>query len=80
MIPLAVMDASFDARYLDQGRAERLRSIRRVLGRVRDVGGSASLLIHNDRLCNVDDDGWTGQYRSILRATRWRCWRRGAAG
>jgi hypothetical protein len=70
VIPLAVMDASFDARYLGQPRAERLATIRRVLGRVRDVGGSASLLIHNDRLCNVDDDGWTSQYRSILRAIR----------
>lgn len=70
VIPLAVMDASFDARYLDQGRAARLQTIRRVLRCVRDAGGSASLLIHNDRLCNVDDDGWTSQYRVILSAIR----------
>ncbi len=70
VLPFAVMDSTFDDRYMPQGRAERLDTIRRVLARVRDVGGTATLLLHNDRLCNIDDDGWTRQYRKILAAIR----------
>lgn len=67
VVPLAVMDASYDERYLALGRSERMAHMLGVLERVRDVRGSASLLVHNDRLCNVDDDGWTTQYRQLLR-------------
>jgi hypothetical protein len=80
VIPFAVMDSTFDARYLPQGRRERLGTIRRTLARVRDVGGAATLLLHNDRLCNVDDDGWTRQYRTVLAAIREHGGRACAAG
>ena len=70
VIPLAVMDASFDARYLGAGRRERARLVHEVVDRIRAAGGSASLLVHNDRLCNAADDGWTTLYREVLRSVR----------
>jgi hypothetical protein len=70
VIPLAVMDASYDPRYLDVGRAERRRHVQSVLDVVLWHDGAASLLTHNDRLCNVDSGGWTRQYRDILHMVR----------
>ncbi|MCW2924471.1 MAG: hypothetical protein JWM98_1875, partial [Thermoleophilia bacterium] len=68
VIPLACMDASFDARYLDvRGRARRAALVDDVFDRVAEHGGAASLLVHNDRLCNLADDGWTRLYRRTLR-------------
>lgn len=71
VIPLVLMDASFDERYLDIGsRDERRRRCIEVLDAVRARGGTASLLVHNDRLCNRADDGWTRLYRDLLRHIR----------
>ncbi|MCW2928079.1 MAG: hypothetical protein JWM86_2047 [Thermoleophilia bacterium] len=68
IIPLAVMDASFDERYLDvPGRDERRRRILEAVDTIRAVGGAASLLVHNDRLCCAGDEGWTRTYRNVLR-------------
>lgn len=69
VIPLALMDASFDERYLDI-RSWRERWI--VIGDVLDAinGGSSSILIHNDRLCNSNDGGWTRAYRRLIRSVR----------
>ena len=70
IIPLACMDASYDARYLDlRARARRVHALG-ALARIAELGGAASLLVHNDRIGAVDDDGWTRLYRSILRAVR----------
>lgn len=71
VIPLVVMDASFDARYLDvRSRGERQRRIIELVDTIAWYDGAASLLVHNDRLCNFDDDGWTRAYRRILRHVR----------
>lgn len=68
VIPLAVMDATFDERYLDvRDHAAREQHVQEAIGRIAAYRGSASLLIHNDRLCNRADDGWTRSYRSLLR-------------
>lgn len=67
VIPLAAMDASFDERYLDvRSRRERDRRLLEVVEAVRRHGGAASVLVHNDRLCNLADDGWTATWRSLL--------------
>lgn len=71
VIPLALMDASFDERYLDiRDRAERRRRCSEVLDAIGRHHGCASVLVHNDRLCNVADDGWTRLYRDLLRHVR----------
>lgn len=71
VIPLALMDASFDARYLDvRSRRERERQVLEVVDAIARNGGAASVLVHNDRLCNAADDGWTGTYRALLRHVR----------
>jgi hypothetical protein len=69
VIPLAVMDASYESRYLDL-RGRRVDAhVRRVLDRVAALGGSASLLTHNDRICCPGAD-WTARYRRILQWVR----------
>ncbi len=71
VIPLAVMDASFDRRYLHlPRRRDRREHAEAMLDAVRLRGGCASLLLHNDRLCNSTDDGWTSIYRHLLRHVR----------
>ncbi len=71
VIPLALMDASFDARYLGiRNRAERRRRCIEVLDAIGWYDGCASVLVHNDRLCNSADDGWTTLYRDLLRHVR----------
>jgi hypothetical protein len=67
VIPLALMDATFDERYLGVGTgwaAQRLAS--QVVDRIRELGGAASLLVHNDRLCNAAFPGWTKLYGGLL--------------
>jgi len=70
VIPLACMDASYDERYLGMPRAERGEHVQAVLDEIIRYDGAASLLVHNDRLCTVTDDGWTRQYRGLLRTVR----------
>jgi hypothetical protein len=71
VIPLALMDATFDERYLDvRDRTERRRRCIEVLDAIGWYDGCASVLVHNDRLCNSADDGWTGLYRDLLRHVR----------
>lgn len=71
VIPLALMDASFDERYLGiRDRAERRRRCIQVLDAIAQRGGCASVLVHNDRLCNRADDGWTRLYRGLLHHVR----------
>lgn len=71
VIPLALMDASFDERYLNvRSRSARRRIATEVLDRIARHGGCASLLVHNDRLCNGASDGWTALYRHLLRHVR----------
>lgn len=71
VIPLALMDATFDERYIGiRDRAERRRRCVEVLDAISRYRGSASLLVHNDRLCNGADDGWTSLYRYLLRRVR----------
>ncbi|MCW2949815.1 MAG: hypothetical protein JWN41_828 [Thermoleophilia bacterium] len=67
VLPLAFMDASLDARHLDLDlRADGAELLDRVVDTVRRVGGSASVLIHNDRLCTVENVAWTRLYRRLL--------------
>lgn len=68
VIPLVFMDASLDARYtgLGPGRAG-AQLAERALAAVQRVGGSASVLFHNDRLCTLDTRAWTRLYRRMLR-------------
>ena len=71
VIPLALMDASFDERYMGiRDRAERRRRCIEVLDAIGWHDGCASVLVHNDRLCNAADDGWTRLYRDLLRHVR----------
>lgn len=71
VIPLALMDASFDERYLDvRDRHERDRLVLEAVDAIGRRGGCASVLVHNDRLCNATDDGWTATYRRLLRHVR----------
>jgi peptidoglycan/xylan/chitin deacetylase (PgdA/CDA1 family) len=70
VIPLAVMDASYDERYLHLNGAACTRHLGGVVERIRELDGAACLLVHNDRLCTVDDGGWTRRYRAILRMVR----------
>lgn len=71
VIPLAVMDASFDDRYLAVGdRGERERRVLEAVDAIARRGGCAGVLVHNDRLCNAADDGWTATYRCLLRHVR----------
>jgi hypothetical protein len=71
VIPLALMDATFDERYLDvRGATERQQRAGELLDAVRRAGGCASVLVHNDRLCNSADDGWTRLYAWILDQVR----------
>lgn len=67
VVPLVVMDASFDARYLDQRGRTAMRTIDAAIDRIAQLGGSASLLVHNDRLSAGAADPWTRRYRRILR-------------
>lgn len=71
VIPLALMDASFDERYLGIGTGWAGRRLaEQVVDRVRELGGSAALLVHNDRLCSAASPGWTTLYASLLRRVR----------
>ncbi|MCW2921739.1 MAG: hypothetical protein JWL76_1613 [Thermoleophilia bacterium] len=71
VIPLVLMDATFDDRYLDlRDRRMRRDICMAVLDVVRRHGGCASVLVHNDRLCARGDDGWTRLYRELLRHVR----------
>lgn len=68
VIPLAFMDASLDARYLDLSpRGAGLNIALQAVAAVERVGGCASVLWHNDRLCTIDSRGWTRLYGHILR-------------
>ncbi|MCW2974003.1 MAG: hypothetical protein JWN72_2276, partial [Thermoleophilia bacterium] len=67
VLPLAFMDASLDARHLDlDPRTEGEELLGRIVDAVRRVGGSASVLLHNDRLCTVETGAWTRLYRRLL--------------
>ncbi|MCW2962538.1 MAG: hypothetical protein JWM90_2925, partial [Thermoleophilia bacterium] len=71
VLPLAFMDASLDPRYLDLGPTGSGEALAlRALERIREVGGSASILFHNDRLCCVDSRPWTRLYGRLLDTTR----------
>jgi hypothetical protein len=66
VLPLAFMDATLDARYLDLGPSAGRPLARAVVDRIREVGGCASVLFHNDRLCTVDSRPWTRLYGELL--------------
>lgn len=67
VIPLAFMDASLDERYLGLGCGDAARELQqRVLSRIAERRGAASILFHNDRLCTVDAHGWTRLYVRAL--------------
>lgn len=67
VIPLALMDATFDERYVGIGTGWAAQSLTsQVVDRVHELGGSASVLVHNDRLCNAAFPGWTKLYSTLL--------------
>lgn len=70
VIPLVVMDASYDERYLGLSQRERERHFSRIIERIASLEGCASILLHNDRLCNPNDDGWTRFYQQVLQDIR----------
>jgi hypothetical protein len=71
VIPLALMDATFDERYMGIGAGWAGRRLAaQLVDRVRELGGSASLLVHNDRLCNAAYPGWTKLYADVLEQVR----------
>jgi hypothetical protein len=73
VIPLAFMDASLAERYLDlDPRSDGADLAVATLDAIERVGGSASVLFHNDRLCTVDTGSWTRLYRRLLTRTRTR--------
>ncbi|HEY1479884.1 MAG TPA: polysaccharide deacetylase family protein, partial [Gaiellales bacterium] len=66
-LPLVLMDATLaEKRYLGLSASSSRKQIDRVLERLAESGGGASILWHNDRFDPVYGRGWDGAYEYLL--------------
>jgi peptidoglycan/xylan/chitin deacetylase (PgdA/CDA1 family) len=65
-IPLAVMDASFDDRYLGLSAREAEPHVRRLLEDAAERGGGFAILWHTDRFDRASSGSWDRLYQRIL--------------
>ncbi|HET6175074.1 MAG TPA: polysaccharide deacetylase family protein [Gaiellales bacterium] len=66
-LPLVLMDATLaEPRYLGLSPEAAWEEVERVLDHLRDVGGCASVLWHNDRFDRVYGQGWDRLYDRLL--------------
>ena len=69
-IPLAVMDASFEERYLGLSAKQAEPLILRLLDSAAERGGGFSILWHSDRFDRATAGGWDRLYRRVIDGVR----------
>ena len=69
-IPLAVMDATFEDRYLGLSAKQAEPRILRLLDWAAERGGGFSILWHTDRFDRATAAGWDRLYRRVIEAVR----------
>ncbi|MDX6537421.1 MAG: hypothetical protein QOD37_1762 [Gaiellales bacterium] len=80
-LPLVLMDATLaEQRYLGLSPEAAWEEVERVLDHLRDVGGCASILWHNDRFDPVYGRGWGRLYERLLDGIAARGGHAGTAG
>jgi hypothetical protein len=80
-LPLVLMDATLaEQRYLGLSPEAAWEEVERVLDHLRDVGGCASILWHNDRFDRVYGRGWDRLYERLLDGITARGGHAGTAG
>jgi hypothetical protein len=67
-IPLAVMDASFEDRYLGLSARQAQPRIEKLLDRAADYGGAFAVLWHTDRFDRGTSGGWDRLYAWLIDA------------
>ena len=67
-IPLAAMDATFEARYLDLSAKEAEPHLMRLLERAAERGGGFSILWHTDRFDPASSQRWDRLYERVIDA------------